>query len=201
MKQTVSLAVALLVATVLCAKPITNNVRQRLDPILASVSVTDAERGSLIETIETFQSRMRAAYKENAPDKKKKTAAITADYEKQLQKILGKERYSKWKKDERAAREAAEALKARTAHVSPGVLKRLNPILAAVKVTDEEKEKLIEAIRTFQNATNSARKTGDKEKAKQVNSTYQAELERILGTERYATFKKAEKEARKKNPT
>lgn len=70
-----------------------------------------------------------------------------------------------------------------------------------MKVTDEEKEKLIEAIRTFQNATNSARKTGDKEKAKQVNSTYQTELERILGTERYATFKKAEKEARKKNPT
>ena len=198
MKQTLLYAITLFFATTLCAQTITNNVRQRLDPILASVSVTDAEKQELIKASETFQTKMRAVYKENPSDKKEKTASITADYEKQLQKILGKERYAKWKKDEKAAKEAAKAGKTKQA-LSPGVLKRLNPILTAVTVTESEKEALIKAIKTFQSDTNAARKAGDKEKAKQVNSSYQAELKRILGQERYNTYKKTEKEAREKS--
>ena len=198
MKKILLSVVTLFFATAMCAQTITNNIRQRLDPILASVTVADDEKLELIKAIETFQTKIRTVYKENASDKREKAAAITTDYEKRLQKILGKERYAKWKKDEKAAKEAAKAKAKAKGIVPSGVQKRLHPILAAVPVTETEIQALIEAIKTFQSDTNAARKIGDKEKAKQVNSIYQAELKRILGQERYDTYKRAEKEARGK---
>ena len=189
MKKTLILLAGLLAAAALYAQKIPNNVRERLDPILAAVIATDAERVQLIEAIREFQTRTAEARR--AGDKAG-AAEVRKRYDAELREILGAERYAAVEQAERELRQAEK----HRASASRSVARRLIPILRAVTATDAERVQLIEAIREFQTRTAEARRAGDKAEAVRIDKRYRVQLVEILGAQRYDAVRKAEKAAR-----
>ena len=171
-------------------------VQSRLSPIVKAVEVNEQEKASLAVAIEEFQEKAIQLRKNNSPAAAKERKSNNRRYLKNIKKILGAERYQKWRKEVKRSNKAKTAPSQKT--ISNQVKHRLNPIMKAVKVNEQEKAKLAVVIEDFQEEAVQLRKENSPTAAKKLKSNnrrYLKNIKKILGAERYQKWRKEVKKS------
>jgi hypothetical protein len=78
---------------------VSRQVQWRLDPILNSVKVTEAEKRELITAIEKFQEKELEIRSSDNPDNKEEKNKNARCYLAEVEDILGEKRFNKWRND------------------------------------------------------------------------------------------------------
>ncbi len=80
---------------------ISKNIQWRLNPILKSVEVNEDEKKALIVAIEKFQKNEMEFRTANDPSKQEDRKLNGKQYLSEVKRILGNERFNKWRQDTR----------------------------------------------------------------------------------------------------
>lgn len=102
MKKLFVTVVFALFAVITFGQEVSKQVQWRLNPILKSVEVTEAEKKELIVVIERFQKNLQEIRSSDNENKQAELKKNSQQYLKDVKGILGAERFNKWRTESKA---------------------------------------------------------------------------------------------------